>query len=495
MINESQGRAVATVATTIIAGVPAVAFGAGPWGIALGLGVGVVTWGFGDIAYKGTRALILSEEMGAIRDAIGTLGPTDEELHPDQNTFSKLKRLAGIKPAMTASPKEATAQEGQVASNKVIALGPAASTVKRLAVEQIVAGTERNSFKVGIGRSLTKQGNPAVSINFYKQHFKFIGASQKGKSSMVASFLDAVTQTHDEDHVLIALLDLEDRTSRLFADLPHVAEVAAPQGPVLLHARNHDQVLEHLELLILVMTERYQMSPAEVLREPILLVYIEEFLSLKNYFKQKDKQKYTRLVFCINELARRGLKARVQLLLCAQVDYRDEDFQEALINVSCGMAFCVRQSATQAAGFYNTDLLRQNVMDNKVGQAVAEMPDCNDLILAPDYDLEQRLIELEGVESPQSEEQPRGTSILSASGGRKDQSQDRTSTTEMPSSPNQNPNVRKLTYLHRQALEHYRPNLGYRQLGEKIGVGKDKAGDLLKDLKKWNFLDDDSDDE
>src|SRR5205807_6970435 len=131
------------------------------------LGVGVVTWGFGDIAYKGTRALILSEEMGAIRDAIGTLGPTDEELHPDQNTFSKLKRLAGIKPAMTASPKEATAQEGQVASNKVIALGPAASTVKRLAVEQIVAGTERNSFKVGIGRSLTKQGNPAVSINFY----------------------------------------------------------------------------------------------------------------------------------------------------------------------------------------------------------------------------------------------------------------------------------------------------------------------------------------
>ena len=416
MLNESQGRAVATVTTTAITGVSALAFHGGPWGIALALGTGILTWGFGDIAYKGTRALVLSEELEIMKDAIKMSTPSAEELHPDQSTFSKLKRLTGLPSLLPASlgPKEGA---NTMVSKSVIALGPAAT--KRLSIEQIVSDTEQNSFNVCIGRSLTKKGNPPVQVKFYKQHFKFIGASQKGKSSMVAAFLDAVTQTHDEDHVLIALLDLEDRTSRLFADLPHIAEVMSPQGPVLLHARNHDQVLEHLELLILVMNERYTMSPSEVTQEPIILVYVEEFLSLKNYFKQqKDKQKYTRLVFCINELARRGLKARVQLLLCAQVDYRDEDFQEALINVSCGMAFCVRQSATQAAGFYNTELLRQNVMDNKVGQAVAEMPDCNDLILAPDYDLEQRLIELEGPE-PETPLQKSRRSIVAPSRGRK----------------------------------------------------------------------------
>src|SRR5882762_4505195 len=135
MLTESQGRAVATVTTTAITGVSALAFNAGPWGVALALGTGVLTWGFGDIAYKGTRALVLSEEMGAIRDAIGTLGPAEEDLHPDQRAFSKIMRLAGKQaPPAPAKPKEAAAQGGQ-ANNKAIALGPAPAA-KRLAMEQ-----------------------------------------------------------------------------------------------------------------------------------------------------------------------------------------------------------------------------------------------------------------------------------------------------------------------------------------------------------------------
>ena len=74
MLNESQGRAVATVTTTAITGVSALAFHGGPWGIALALGTGILTWGFGDIAYKGTRALIMSEELGTIQEAIKRLG-------------------------------------------------------------------------------------------------------------------------------------------------------------------------------------------------------------------------------------------------------------------------------------------------------------------------------------------------------------------------------------------------------------------------------------
>lgn len=46
----------------------------------------------------------------------------------------------------------------------------------------------------------------------------------------------------------------------------------------------------------------------------------------------------------------------------------------------------------------------------------------------------------------------------------------------------------KLSYLHHCVLEHYRPGLSYRQLGELIGVGKDKAGNLLKELRNWGFL-------
>lgn len=279
--------------------------------------------------------------------------------------------------------------------------------VQRLTVEQIVSHVERNSYKIFIGRSLTKENNPAVSINFYKQHFRFMGASQRGKSSMVAAFLDIVTRTHDKQHVLIALLDKEDQTSNLFAHLPHVARLKIGDDLIKLHARTDDQVLEYLMHLVAIMNTRYEMSKNTLLGQPIILVYVEEFLSLKNTFKsrmerakgsdEKDKatSDYKTFVYCIEEIAQRGLKARVQLLLCAQVEYADDDFKEALVNVACGMSFCVRPTAAAAAGFRNTELIKQNAKDNKVGQAVVESPDCNDLVLAPDYDLEARIIEWE----------------------------------------------------------------------------------------------------
>ena len=50
---------------------------------------------------------------------------------------------------------------------------------------------------------------------------------------------------------------------------------------------------------------------------------------------------------------------------------------------------------------------------------------------------------------------------------------------------------RKLTTLHRRVLEHYAAGVGLRKLGELVGVGKDKAGDLVKELKKWGYLKDD----
>ena len=55
-----------------------------------------------------------------------------------------------------------------------------------------------------------------------------------------------MTRTHDPQHVLVALLDLEDQTSRLFATIPHLAEVLIDDQPILLHARTREQVLEYL---------------------------------------------------------------------------------------------------------------------------------------------------------------------------------------------------------------------------------------------------------
>ncbi len=291
------------------------------------------------------------------------------------------------------------------------------SGVKRITVEQIVAHVEPNSYRIFFGRSLTKENNPAVPLNIYKQHFRFMGASQRGKSSGAAAFIDIVTRTHDKQHVLLALLDKEDQTSKLFAHLPHVARVAdrASGTARKLHARTNEEVLECLMLIVMVMDARYELSKIDMLKQPILLVYLEEFLSLKNYFKSRaEKAKasrsksekeekaisdYQTLVYCIEEIAQRGLKARVQLLLCAQVEYADDDFKEALVNVACGMSFCVRPTAAAAAGFRNKALIRQNAENNKVGQCVVETPDCNDLVLAPDFPLEERLIALEKAEA------------------------------------------------------------------------------------------------
>ncbi len=278
----------------------------------------------------------------------------------------------------------------------------------RLTVDECANYVEFNTFKVCIGRSLTT--GEAVVIGFYRKHMKLIGSSQKGKSSMAAALLDAITRTHDTSRVLIALLDFEDMTSKLFAHLPHLAELQTPDGQIVpLHARTYEQVLDYLCYIADEVNVRYGMSKVEMKDTPLLIVYFEEFLSFKDYLKKRvamasgqaardlAQQDYARFTNALGVISRLGLKARVQLLLCAQADYVDDDkdMRDALINVNSGFSFAVRPSAAQAAGFMDAPLLTRNARDNKVGQAVVEMPDCHDLILAPEYDLEARLVEFE----------------------------------------------------------------------------------------------------
>lgn len=279
--------------------------------------------------------------------------------------------------------------------------------IARLTIEQIVKHIQPNSYNIYIGRSLTKEGNPAVPINIRGNHFRFIGASQRGKSSMVGAFMDIVTRTHDPAHIRLILLDKEDQTSNLFAHLPHVQKMQLSDGSVIpMHARNVDQVVRFLIHTVAIFDRRYQMPRTKVNELPIILIYIEEFLRLKDELRirvsqakgkddpnavQKAQSDLDTFIYCIKALAQQGLKVRMQMLLCAQVEYADDDFKEAMPSILCGFSFCVEPKAAEAAGFLNHKLLKKNAESKKVGQAVVETPDCQDLVLAPEFNLDAKI--------------------------------------------------------------------------------------------------------
>lgn len=471
-------------------------FGMGGYAIASGLVVGIASCVYSDeiLAFLQKRIPAL-QDPEQLKKWLLSRAPLPEEGVEIDGKFDQYTDT----PAPTSEPAE----------NAIDAIfrmqrEPVSTiTMPRLLLNDIIRNTERDSYQICIGRSLTKNGNPPIWINFYMQHLKLIGASQYGKSSMAAAILYLITRTHTPEKVLIAMLDLEHKTSRLFADIPHRASVTIDGKQIVLHAKDRAQVLEHLAYIVAIMDERYKLSESEVEQEPILLVYLEEFLALKDFYKQsidrsegqareQAKKNYAQLVFCVKEIARRGLKVKIQFLLCAQVDYRDEDFQEALVNITSGMSFCVLASAARAAGFSCTNLLNRNVEMNEKGVAVVETPDCKDLVHAVDFDVRKKLVKLAQAEAQRPREQR--ASILSPAqqSAPQDQGGPKPEGEQPPDaearSQGENPNIRKLTYLHRRVLEHYQPGVGYRQLGELIGVGKDKAGDLIKELRNWGFL-------
>jgi hypothetical protein len=280
-------------------------------------------------------------------------------------------------------------------------------TMQRITVEEAIKHTVHNSYQVYVGRSLTDDIGRAMKMGFRGKHLKFIGASQRGKSSEIAALMTIIAATHDPAQVQVAILDLEDKTGRLFADLAHIKRIRVDGREVRLYATHVDQVLEYLIYITKFMEFRYRMEPAVLAQQPILIVYIEEFLRLRRMLKariatappgpkrEKAQRDYAALIDCIDALAARGLKAHIQLWLCAQVDYVDEDLREALANVMEGMSFCVRPSAAAAAGFTRSDLIAKNRHTNRVGQCVVETTDLTDLVQAIEFDLAARLLELE----------------------------------------------------------------------------------------------------
>lgn len=260
---------------------------------------------------------------------------------------------------------------------------------RRPTIAELLPLIERNSFEVPLGSSII--GNGTVITSFEDVHIKIIGSSRKGKSCLAAAILDLVTQTHDPHVVRIALLDLENKTSRLFEHLgEHIAVLPTIKGRVSMHARSVPQVAEYLHYIRNEMDRRYGLPENEQEKQPHILVYIEEFLSLKKH-KDLDKQERATLADDLNELAIRGLKVLIHLMACAQVDYADDDLKPFANNFGLNISFAVRPPAAQAAGFVCSELLASNWQSKTPGQCVVEGTACNDLINAPDYDVKAKL--------------------------------------------------------------------------------------------------------
>jgi hypothetical protein len=96
----------------------------------------------------------------------------------------------------------------------------------------------------------------------------------------------------------------------------------------------------------------------------------------------------------LNEIAVRGLKVHIHLMIAAQVDYADPDLQAFSNNFGLNISFSVRPEAARAAGFLCHELLAENYRHKIPGQAVVEGTGCTDLVAVPDFDVKAKLKEL-----------------------------------------------------------------------------------------------------
>jgi hypothetical protein len=261
-------------------------------------------------------------------------------------------------------------------------------------VGELVERTAPNSLTFGLGRSLTTQ--ELIITDLDERHLKIIGATRMGKSCLIGAILDQLRQTHDPQHLQFAILDLEDKTGRLFESDEHILKVKTRDGMLSMHARNSAQVASYLIILHSFMNWRYLQSSKlgdEWLdRQPHVLVYLEEFLYWKRTLAQfvPDERTRDNAMAALNGLATRGLKAGIHLALAAQVDYADKDFADAMAQfVGVNVSFSVKPSAARAAGFVSTELLNANFEAKQPGQYVVEMIGGSDLGIAPDFNVKE----------------------------------------------------------------------------------------------------------
>jgi hypothetical protein len=288
--------------------------------------------------------------------------------------------------SLTYSPHITIDSNNKSSSIKEIE-APAMLNVAKPQVSELAAKIERNSLQVCLGKSLTEPDKYLIA-DLKGKHIKIIGASQQGKSCQAVAIHEQLQTTHDPDRLQFALLDREYKPSRLLEHSEHVAVISS--RPCI--ARNIDEVPVYLGYLVDELERRDRLSYQELVLLPRILIYIEEFLDLKKRLKIGDRKVCNKFLVDFNTLATRGLKLGLHLMICAQVDYADDDLKDAMAQFNgINMSFSVVPTAARAAGFISTELLNQNFASKTPGQFVLEMAGCCDLGIAPEYDVKAKL--------------------------------------------------------------------------------------------------------
>lgn len=260
-----------------------------------------------------------------------------------------------------------------------------APKVVQPSMEEMYNAIPYNSLQVAFGKTLEKGETVIVPI-IGGVHFKLVGGSGFGKSCLAAALLDIATKRNDPDHLRIALLDLEYKTSRLFENLPHVLEVGGQRRRRLV-AKDADEVASQLGLLRKELDRR----ASNQIAAPLLLMYVEEMLSLQYEVDEKLK---AQMLADLAILALRGRKYGMFLMACTQTDYSTKELKEAQKQFRTRSGFAIDPSAARAAGFVNTELVNYNYRNAKPGQFLLERPAFSELVLAPRYDVEEKLLSL-----------------------------------------------------------------------------------------------------
>lgn len=261
----------------------------------------------------------------------------------------------------------------------------AAPQVQQPNMDEMYNAVPYNSLQVAFGKTADKGEIVTVPI-IQGVHFKLVGGSGFGKSCLAAALLDIATKRNDPDHLRIALLDLEYKTSRLFEHLPHVLEVGGQRRRRLV-AKDADEVALQLGLLRKELDRR----ATQQIAAPLLLIYVEEMLSLQYEVDEKLK---AQMLADLAILALRGRKYGMFLMACTQTDYSTKELKEAQKQFRTRSGFAIDPSAARAAGFVNTELVNYNYRNAKPGQFLLERPAFSSLVLAPLYDVEEKLLAL-----------------------------------------------------------------------------------------------------
>lgn len=223
-------------------------------------------------------------------------------------------------------------------------------------------------------------------------HFKLIGSSGFGKSCLAASLLDQATRTNTPDRLQVALLDLEHKTSRLFEDVPHIVEYQSGNRRIPLVATNADEVAQHLGYLKNLLTARAKLSEYDLQQLPIILIYVEEMLSLQY---EVDPKLLDQMLADLSILALRARKYNMFLLACSQTDYSTDELKTAQKQFRSRIAFAIDTTAARAAGFMSSELIKENFKTAQKGDGrfVMETPGYAGICVAPTFDVRAMLLD------------------------------------------------------------------------------------------------------